>query len=90
MEGALVAVLVVAAVLSLQIEARLWRAGRLSDRAMTILLLGRLPVVVFLFGIIQGYALPFTLATTALVLVPAVLLYQFVLQLLREQRISNA
>jgi hypothetical protein len=85
MQGILVALLILAAALSRPIEVRLWRAGRLSDRTATLLLLGRLPVMVFLFGLIQGYVLTFTLAATALALVVPAFIYRFALTFLREQ-----
>ena len=86
MQGPLVALLILIAVLSIPIGARLWRAGRLSDRAMTNLLFGTLPTAVFLYGIIQGYSWPFTLGTTALALVPRLFLYRHVLDLLEGER----
>lgn len=78
--------LILVAVLSVPIEARLWRAGRLSDRAMTNVLFGTLPIAVLLYGVIQGYSLPFTLGTTALALVPRLFLYRYVLELLEGER----
>jgi hypothetical protein len=89
MQGIFVALLIIGAALSIPIEARLWRAGRLSDRVLAILLLGRLPVVLLLFGIIQGYSVPFALATSALALMPTVLFHRYLLALLAEQRSLN-
>ncbi|MBA2701052.1 MAG: hypothetical protein H0U58_05035 [Chloroflexi bacterium] len=65
--------IVVLAVASGPIEVRLWRAGRLSDRAVTLLLLGRFPVLVTI-GVIAGSAsLPFNLSLVALSLLPTML-----------------
>jgi peptidoglycan/LPS O-acetylase OafA/YrhL len=85
MEGVVVGLLVVAAVLSRPIEARLWRAGRLSDRTTTILLLGRFPVICFVGSLISGAAWPLVVGITMLGLLPSALFYRFVLDLLREQ-----
>src|SRR3990172_8643274 len=50
-----VALLLVAlAVASRPIEVRLWRAGRLSDRAVTLLVPGRFPVVVAIGAVAGG------------------------------------
>jgi hypothetical protein len=85
MQGLLVVFLIAVGVLSLPIEARLWRRGLLSDRTMAMSAVGRMPVLVFLYGLIQGYGWPFILGTTALVLVPAIALYRTVFDLIREQ-----
>lgn len=89
MQGIAVLVLIVVAALSLPVEARLWRSGRLSDRAMSILLLGRLPVAVFLSGMIQGHAPVVTLAATVLVLIPAAHFHRTVHDLLRQEWTQN-
>jgi hypothetical protein len=85
MQGPLVLLLIAIGGLSLPIEARLWRRGLLSDRTIAISVVGRMPVLVFLYGLIQGHNWPFILGTTALVLVPAVALYPFTFNFLREQ-----
>jgi hypothetical protein len=85
-QGVLIALVIIAAVLSRPMEARLWRAGKLSDRTTAILLLGRFPVLCFVFALIGGASLPFIVGITALgALLPA-LLYRFTLDLLREQK----
>jgi hypothetical protein len=89
-QGVLLATVVIAAIASRPIELRLWRAGRISDQTTTVLLLGRLPVLILLYGLIQGYGLPFTLGVTALALLPIVLLYRPMLGLLRDQRPTNS
>ncbi len=85
MQGALTVLLIAAAVISRPIEARLWRAGRLSDRTTALLLIGRFPVVVGLFAIIDGATLPFVAGITFLGLVAAAMFYRFTLDLLCEQ-----
>ncbi len=77
---------IAAAVISRPIEARLWRAGRLSDRTTAILLVARFPIVAFLFAIIVGAAPLLALAITLVALLPTLLLYRSTLSTLREQR----
>ena len=86
MQGVVVALVIAAAVASRPIEARLWRAGRLSDRTATIMLLGRFPVLCFLFGLITGASLAVVVGITAVALCPAALLYRFILGLLRDDK----
>ena len=85
MQVILTALLIVAAVASRPIEARLWRAGRISDRTAVILLLGRLPVLVLLFGVIQRYELTFVAFTTATALIAPLVFYRLALDMLRER-----
>jgi hypothetical protein len=85
-QGILIVVVIVVAVITRPVEARLWRAGKLSDRTTAILLLGRFGVVVFLFAVIGGGAPLFVLAITALATLPALAFYRFTLGLLREQK----
>lgn len=86
MQGVLIALVIVAAVLSRPVEARLWRAGKLSDRTTAILLLGRFPAVVFSFAVIIGRAPLLVLAVTALAVIPPLLFYRFTFGLLHEQK----
>ena len=86
MQAVLVALVMLAAVVSRPVEASLWRAGRLSDRTTAVLLLGRFPVVVFLFGVIGGAEPMIVLATTALAALPALAFYRFAVGVLREQK----
>lgn len=85
MEPWLVILIIVVAVASRPIEVRLWRAGRLSDRTLTLLLLGRLPVVAGLFAVLTGGLTLVTLFVIAISLLPSLLFYRFVLDLVREQ-----
>jgi hypothetical protein len=85
MQPWLVLLIIVAAVASRPIEVRLWRAGRLSDRTLTLLLLGRLPVVAGLFVLLGGgLSLPIVFVI-AISLLPSLVLYRFVLDLVRWQ-----
>jgi hypothetical protein len=87
--GVLFWVVLIAAVVSRPVEARLWRAGRISDRTTAILLLGRFPVVVFLFAVLAGGGPLFVVAFTALATLPALAFYRFMLRLLREQKATT-
>jgi hypothetical protein len=85
MQPWLVLLIIVAAVASRPIEVRLWRAGRLSDRTLTLLLLGRLPVVAALFVLLGGgLSLPIVFVI-AISLLPSLVLYRLVLDLVRRQ-----
>jgi hypothetical protein len=88
MQAALIAVVVVAAVISRPIEVRLWRAGRLSNRATAVLLLARFPLVVVLFALILGASAPIAIGLTILAMLPAVLFYRFALDLVRDQALE--
>jgi hypothetical protein len=90
MEPWLAILIIVAAVASRPIEVRLWRAGRLSDRTLTLLLVGRFPVVLGLYALLTGGLSLLTLFVIASSLLPSLLLYRFVLyrfvlDLIREQ-----
>jgi hypothetical protein len=85
-QGVLVAVFFIAALASRPIEARLWRAGRISDRTTAVLVLGRFPVLSFLFALIGGASLPLIVGVTALGAIGPVLFYRYMLDLLREQK----
>jgi len=85
-EGLLIASVIAAAVISRPVEARLWRAGKLSDRSMAILLVGRFPIVAFLFAVISGAVPLLVLAITVVGLLPAVAFYRSTLSLLRDQK----
>ena len=86
MESVWVAVVIAAAVASRPIEARLWRSGRRSDRTTALLVLGRFPLLAFIFGLMSGGPILLVLALTALALLPTVVFYQPLGDLLRRQR----
>jgi hypothetical protein len=85
-EGVVLVLIIIAAVASRPFEARLWRAGRLSDRTTALLSLGRFPVLCFLVGLIAGASLPLLVGITAVAMVPPALFYRFTLDLLRDQK----
>jgi hypothetical protein len=64
----------------------MWRAGRLSDRGLALLLLGRFPIVVGLFAVLSGGPVALTVLVIAISLVPAVVFYPIVLGFISNQR----
>jgi len=84
--SALVAGVVVAAIVSRLLDVYLWRAGRISDQTAGNLLLARFPVVGLLYGLIIGASVQVMLAILAISLVPALLFYRFVIEMLEDQR----
>ena len=77
--------IVFVAVASRPIEVRLWRAGRISDRTVTMLLLGRFPIVVAIAALATGGPTLFTAALIGMSLVAPALFYRWTLELVREQ-----
>jgi hypothetical protein len=77
MPTGLVLLLLVLLVASGPIEGRLWRAGRISDRTVTILLLGRFPVVVGIAALATGGLTVLTAALIALSLLPPLGFYRY-------------
>ena len=90
MEPVLLGLLVVVAVLSRLLEVRLWKAGRLSDRATAILLVGRFPAFCFLGSLISGADWPLAVGITLLGSLPSPFLYRFMLGLLEDQSRERA
>jgi hypothetical protein len=78
--------LVIALLASRPIEARFWRAGRLSDRATALLILGRMPAIVLVAVLVAGVPSPLTASLIAISLVPVALGYRFVMGLLAAER----
>lgn len=81
----LVIALIVGAVLARLISIRLWRAGRISDRTMALLSVGRFPVIGLLFGLIVGLDPVLLLALVAgSLLVAAIVAYPTIRDLLAD------
>jgi hypothetical protein len=78
-------VILVIAVASRPVEVRLWRAGRITDRTLTLLMLGRFPVLVALLAVLGGMSPGFTAVLVGLTALPGLLLYRWFLGLVREQ-----
>ena len=79
-------VAVAIAVASRPIEVRLWRAGRLSDRALAVLLLARLPLLTLFAIVAQRIFDPIGLLLLGISLLPGLLGYNWLLGIIREQR----
>lgn len=73
------------ALMSRPIEVRLWRARRLSDRKLALLLIGRFPLIVGLFAALAGASLPMIVLLVAVSLLPGLFLYRWTLGLVEEQ-----
>ena len=86
MQPWVVLAILVVFLVSRPVEARLWRAGRLSDRATTLLILGRMPILVLVVSILNGVEVLLTAGLLALTVFPVALFYRFFMNLLAEQR----
>jgi hypothetical protein len=89
MDWWLVILIVAVALLSRPIESRLWRAGRLSDRKLTLLLVGRFPLLVGLVALLAGASLPVALFALAISLLSGLFLYRFALGLVQEHSATD-
>jgi hypothetical protein len=81
--------IVVIAVASRPVEARLWRAGRISDRTLTILALGRLPILVAIAALATSGPTLLTFALIGVSLIVPALFYRWALALVREQPVPT-
>ena len=77
--------IVIVAVASRPIELRAWRSGRISDRTLAALLLGRFPVLGAVFAFLIGGSLPVIGLVVIAAAIPAVVGYGFVLGMVQEQ-----
>ena len=84
MDWWLVVLIIAILVMSRPIEARLWRAGRLSDRNLALLLIGRFPALVGLFAVFAGASLPMIVFLVAISLLPGLFLYRWTLGIVQE------
>jgi len=81
--------IVVVAIASRPIEVRLWRAGRIADQTLAVLLLGRLPLLVLIASLSTGASVLLTTALVGVSFVVPALFYRFALGLIREQRVET-
>jgi hypothetical protein len=79
-------VVVVAAIASRPIDVWLWRRGKISDQTATVLLLGRLPALVFLTLLIGGASLVLAIVVTVPLIVMERLFYPFIRTLMDDVR----
>lgn len=84
MDWWLVILIIAIAVVSRPIEARLWRAGRLSDQHLALLLIGRFPALVGLLAVFAGASLPVIVFLVAISLLPGLFLYRFALGVVQD------
>jgi hypothetical protein len=81
--------IVLVAVASRPLEVRLWRAGRISDRTVTILVLGRFPILVAIGAFASGGPSLLTAVLIGVSLVLPAFFYRWTLGLVREQRVAG-
>jgi hypothetical protein len=67
------------------LEARLWRAGRLSDRTITILMLGRMPAIALVVCVAHGASPVLTAGIVAITLLPLAIFFRIFMHILAEQ-----
>jgi hypothetical protein len=85
-ETILLALLVFALVATRPFEEGRWRAGRLSDRTSALLVVARLPILVFGFALITSRTLAVTLLMVGIAAVAAAVLFPLVAGRLRRVR----
>jgi hypothetical protein len=78
------------AVASRPIVGRLWRSGRLSDRSLSWILVGRFPVLVGLIAVVSGASLPVALFAVAISLLSGLILYRFMQGLAQDRATERA
>ena len=86
-QNIVLALLVFALVATRLWEEGQWRAGRISDRASAILVVGRLPLLLFGFTLLTGQDALVVAGATILGTLVAAVLYPFVVRRLR--RLAN-
>ena len=84
MAAALLALVILAAVVSRPLAVRLWLAGRISDQALFVASVARFPVLTFVFGLILRVPIPLLLLLTALSIVPGLLFSRLVRDSIRR------
>ena len=84
----LVAFLLIAYLAAPIVELRVWRTGRLSDRAVAVLLPARLPVLLGVMWLTQGVRLDTVVIVGSAVLVIWRLVYGWLLSDLRDRRME--
>jgi hypothetical protein len=66
-------------------ETRAWQAGRISDRTLALLILGRFPILGLAAGIVGGAGLAGTVVLFGLMCIPGVVLYGWTLRRIQER-----
>jgi hypothetical protein len=70
---------------STPLEAHLWRNGRLSDRALALLVVGRFPILVAACAILVGTSPAFAIVVVPVALLPGFFLYRYVLEAISNE-----
>lgn len=83
-QNIVLALLVFALVATRLWEEGLWRAGRISDRRSALLVVGRLPLLLFGFTLFTGQDAPVVVGATVLGILLAAALYPLVVRRLRR------
>ena len=83
-QNIVLALLVFALVATRLWEEGLWRAGRISDRTNAVLVVGRLPILLFGFTLFTGQDAVVVVGATALGILGAAALYPVVARRLRR------
>lgn len=83
-QNIVLALLVFALVATRLLEESRWRAGRISDRTSAILVVGRLPFLLFGFTLFTGQDLVVVVGATILGILGAAALYPVVVRRLRR------
>jgi hypothetical protein len=66
-------------------ETRAWQAGRISDRTLAILILGRFPLLGIAAGIVGGANLAVIVALFVVMSIPAIVLYGWTVRRIRDR-----
>jgi len=82
----LVAIVIVAGIISRPVAVRRWRAGRVGDRTLALAGLSRFPLVTLAFGVIIGASPPLLLLVAAGSVAVAALFYRPMLGFIRDER----
>ena len=80
----------IAVLVSRPLEGRLWRQGRLSNRALAVLLVARFPVVIAIAALGFHSNPTVGLLLVALSAIPGVVMYRYVRDMVEEQAREQA
>ncbi len=74
---------------STPLELHLWRRGRLSDRVLALLVVGRFPILIAACTILVGTSQAFATVLVAIALLPGFFLYRYVLEVISNEHGSE-
>jgi hypothetical protein len=81
-------IVIALAVASRPIEVRLWRSGRISTRTLMLLMVGRFPVLVAVFGVLAGGSILLIAFIEVLLVPPIYLGYRLLRHLIGDVAVS--